>query len=93
MDSASANVAAGRGIEEAFPGITFSRCCAHALDLLVEDIAKLPWAALMISKAKQVVSFFRNHQQPRHLLRCAAARMCYVQYNVLTTRVVGVVPL
>ena len=33
-----------------FPTITFSPCSAHCLDLLLEDIGKLPWASDIIRK-------------------------------------------
>jgi hypothetical protein len=31
------------------------------LDLLLEDVGKLPWAAKVVAEAKAVVKFITNH--------------------------------
>ncbi|XP_058214114.1 uncharacterized protein LOC131325717 isoform X2 [Rhododendron vialii] len=41
-DSAAANVAAGRLLEAERPHLFWSPCTAHCLDLMLEDIFKLP---------------------------------------------------
>jgi Protein of unknown function (DUF 659)/hAT family C-terminal dimerisation region len=68
-DSASNCVLAGKLIEERFPHITWAPCGAHCMDLLLEDIGRLPWAASIITEAKQVVSFIRNHHKSLALFR------------------------
>ncbi|KAL3682809.1 hypothetical protein R1sor_000831 [Riccia sorocarpa] len=42
-DNASANILAGKLVRERYPHIIFGGCVAHGLDLLMEDIGKLPW--------------------------------------------------
>ncbi|KAL3684545.1 hypothetical protein R1sor_002567 [Riccia sorocarpa] len=41
-DNASANILAGKLVRERYPHIIFGGCVAHGLDLLMEDIGKLP---------------------------------------------------
>jgi len=75
MDSASANVAAGLSLEEVLPNLTFSRCAAHALDLLLEDISKLDWVRAVAEQGKEAVHFLRNHEVSRARLRCASSHV------------------
>lgn len=51
MDNAAVNVAAGNILMERFPYITFVGCCAHAIDLLIKDAYKHPWAADLFDQA------------------------------------------
>jgi Protein of unknown function (DUF 659) len=48
-DSAGNCSAARKILAEFYPGIIFSPCTAHCLDLLLEDVGKLAWAAPIIS--------------------------------------------
>lgn len=52
-----------------FRNITFTRCTAHTLDLLLEDICKLPWAKDMRSEAMSIVSFLTRHHMSQALFR------------------------
>jgi hypothetical protein len=61
-DSAGNCTAARKLLREEYPNIVFSPCTAHCLDLLLEDIGKLSWAAPLISKGHAVVKFITNHQ-------------------------------
>lgn len=45
MDNASACQTAKEILEETFPDIFATNCAAHCLDLLLEDIGKLPWSS------------------------------------------------
>jgi hypothetical protein len=40
-----------------YPLIVWSPCIAHCLDLLIEDIIRLPWVKNIITKVKQIVNF------------------------------------
>jgi hypothetical protein len=60
-DSAVVCKAAGRLVEQEFSWITWTMCTPHCLDLLLEDVGKLPWAAEVVAKAKAVVKFIPNH--------------------------------
>jgi hypothetical protein len=62
-DSAGNCAAARASLSLEYPRIVFSPCTAHCLDLLLEDIGKLPWAADTISKAHNMVKFLTNHQK------------------------------
>jgi hypothetical protein len=44
-------------------------CTPHCLDLLLEDVGKLPWAAEVVAEAKVVVKFITNHHQSQALFR------------------------
>jgi len=44
-------------------------CTPHCLDLLLEDVGKLPWATEVVAKAKVVVKFITNHHQNQALFR------------------------
>ena len=61
-DSAANCVAARKKISEAFPSVVCSPCVAHCLDLLLEDVGKLPWAASIIADGHSVVKFITTHQ-------------------------------
>lgn len=69
MDSAAVCKAAGRLIEEQFPWITWTPCTPHCLDLLLEDVGKLPWAASVVAEATSAVKFITNHHMSLALFR------------------------
>ncbi|KAL3681771.1 hypothetical protein R1sor_024727 [Riccia sorocarpa] len=48
-DNASANILAGKLVRERYPHIIFGGCVAHRLDLLMEDIGKLPWVKEVVN--------------------------------------------
>jgi len=60
-DSAAVCKAADRLVEQEFSWITWTPCTPHCLDLLLEDVGKLPWAAEVVAEAKAVVKFITNH--------------------------------
>ena len=60
-DSASNCVAARNILEQRYPQIVFSPCTAHCLNLLLEDIGKIPWIHSIISDSKNVVKFITTH--------------------------------
>ncbi len=60
-DSAAVCKAAGKLVEQEFSWITWTPCTPHCLDLLLEDVGKLPWAAEVVVEAKVVVKFITNH--------------------------------
>jgi len=63
-DSAGNCSAARKILNKCYPGIIFSPCTAHCLDLLLEDIGKLAWTAPIISDEHRIVKFITNHQSP-----------------------------
>ncbi len=72
-DSAAVCKAAGRLVEQEFSWITWTLCTPHCLDLLLEDVGKLPWAAEVVAEAKVVVKFITNHHQTQGLFRGKSA--------------------
>jgi hypothetical protein len=59
--------AAGRLVEQEFSWIMWTLCTPHCLDLLLEDVGKLPWAAEVVPEAKAVVKFITNHHRSQAL--------------------------
>jgi hypothetical protein len=68
-DSATVCKVAGRLVEQEFSWITWTPCTPHSLDLLLEDVGKLPWVAEVVVEAKAVVKFITNHRQSQVLFR------------------------
>jgi hypothetical protein len=62
-DSATIYKVAGRLVEQKFSWITWTPCTPHCLDLLLENVGKLPWAAKVVAEAKAVVQFITNHHR------------------------------
>ncbi|KAL3701015.1 hypothetical protein R1sor_019037 [Riccia sorocarpa] len=60
-DNASANILAGKLVRERYPHIIFGGCVAHGLDLLMEDIGKLPWVKEVVNDSKKFIKFIKNH--------------------------------
>jgi len=59
-DNAPVMVAAGHLIEEEFPHITHVGCCAHALDLLIEDIVNLGTVSNIAKMCRALVKAVKN---------------------------------
>jgi hypothetical protein len=66
-DSATICKAAGMLVEQEFSWITWTLCTPHCLDLLLEDVGKLPWAAEVVAEVvaegEVVVKFITNHHR------------------------------
>ncbi|KAL3675557.1 hypothetical protein R1sor_025505 [Riccia sorocarpa] len=67
-DNAAVNSLAGQIVRAEFPHIVFGGCVAHGIDLLFEDMAKLPWIKAIFSKCNEVVCFIKNSHQPHTML-------------------------
>jgi len=48
-------------------------CTPHCLDLLLEDVGELQWAAEVVVEAKAVVKFITNHHRSQALFRGKSA--------------------
>ncbi len=68
-NSAAVCKATSRLVEQEFSWITWTPCTPHCLDLLLEDVGKLPWAAEVVAEAKAVVKFITNHHRSQALFR------------------------
>ncbi|KAH6559555.1 hypothetical protein KP509_1Z004700 [Ceratopteris richardii] len=91
-DNASNCKRMGELIESEYPSIVWTPCTTHCIDLLFEDIGKLPWVEPIISDAKQIITFIRkNHHalsifrsnSEKELVRISDTRFGYIFY-VLT---------
>ncbi|KAL0210330.1 hypothetical protein RCL1_004766 [Eukaryota sp. TZLM3-RCL] len=60
-DSASNCLAAGTLMESTYPWITFSRCSAHSIDLILHSIAKLEFISHIFVNGNRILKFFKNH--------------------------------
>jgi hypothetical protein len=69
IDNAAVCKAVGRLVEQEFSWIMWTPCTPHCLDLLLEDVGKLPWAAEVVAEAKAVVKFITNHHRSQALFR------------------------
>lgn len=86
-DNAANCVAMGKLVNEKYPWIFWSPCAAHCLDLLFEDIAKLPWIAEVldigrflvrfVTKRPRVLSMFREYSS-LDILRPAPTRSTFL---------------
>lgn len=75
MDNASSCQAACRILQEDYPHITITRCTAHSLDLLLEDICKLSWVDPFLKEGKSLVHYVTNHQTPLAVFRCVVTTL------------------
>jgi hypothetical protein len=55
-----------------FPHIQWTPCTAHIIDLYLEDIGKLEWAAKRIKEAKAIVKLVTLHHAPHAIFRSKA---------------------
>ncbi|CAA7045305.1 unnamed protein product [Microthlaspi erraticum] len=68
-DSAENNLAAAKMLKEKRPGIFWSCCAAHTLNLMLEDIVKLPKISEYIDKAKALTMFIYAHEETLDMMR------------------------
>ena len=60
-DNAANYVAAGKLLMERHPHIFWTPCAAHCIDLMLEDLGKLPWIKKIIEQGRSVCKFIYNH--------------------------------
>lgn len=68
-DNASANIAAATLLKDKRPGIFWTPCAAHCLDLMCEGVGKLPRLKSVIQKARQLTIFIYSHHFTLSLMR------------------------
>ena len=67
------------------------KCVAHSLDLMLEDIGKLPYFSDLIEAQKRIVRFITNHHYSLGLLRQFAQKQllktgaCLHAHHLFTT--------
>ena len=68
-DNAASYVAAGRMLMERYASLYWTPCAAHCIDLMLEDMGKLPWIKEVIDSAKNVTKYIYNHTYVLSLMR------------------------
>lgn len=68
-DNASTYIAAGHILEDRYPNIFKTNCAAHCLDLILEDIDKLPHVKSILEDARNIVKFMYKTQKVLDLMR------------------------
>ena len=68
-DNASAMINAMTIVQGVYPNIYSQGCCAHIIDLLLEDIGKDEMMRELVFLAKQVCKYIRNHHVTMALFR------------------------
>ncbi|CAI9303558.1 unnamed protein product [Lactuca saligna] len=69
IDSASNNVFAGKLVEEKYPYIYWTPCTTHCIDLIFEDIFKLPHLKRTLDKAITVNTYIYNRTLLLNMMR------------------------
>ncbi|KAH7423634.1 hypothetical protein KP509_12G065100 [Ceratopteris richardii] len=97
-DNGSNCVAMGRFLEAEFPSIVWTPCAAHSIDLLIEDLGKIPWIHSIFSTCHKVVSLFTKRPKLLAIFRSYSeldilkpaktrfAYMCIVMERLLRVR-------
>jgi hypothetical protein len=52
-----------------YPSLYWSPCAAHCIDLMLEDMGKLPWIKEIIDSARSVTKYIYNHTFVLSLMR------------------------
>ena len=68
-DNGSNYVLAGKLLEEKRPKIYWTPCAAHCIDLMLEDIGKIPKIKKTIQRAISLVGFIYSHSSNLNLMR------------------------
>eukprot|EP00253_Pinus_taeda_P027205 PITA_27205 len=68
-DNAANYVAAGKMLMERYPNLFWTRCAAHCIDLMLEDIGKIPTVRDIVESSKSITKFIYNHSSVLSLMR------------------------
>eukprot|EP00253_Pinus_taeda_P033830 PITA_33830 len=69
MDNAANYVAAGKMLMERYPNLFWTPCAAHCIDLMLEDIDKIPTVRDIVESSKSITKFIYNHSSVLSLMR------------------------
>eukprot|EP00253_Pinus_taeda_P010485 PITA_10485 len=69
MDNAANYVAAGRMLMDRHPNLFWTPCAAHCIDLILEDIGKIPFVKDIVDSSKSITKFIYNHTSVLSLMR------------------------
>jgi hypothetical protein len=68
-DNVANYVVAGRLLMERYPTLYWSPCASHCIDLMLEDMGKIPWIKATIDSARSVTKYIYNHTYVLSLMR------------------------
>jgi len=68
-DNAANYVAAGRMLMDRHPTLFWTRCAAHCIDLMLEDIGKISFVKDIVESSKSITKFIYNHTSVLSLMR------------------------
>jgi hypothetical protein len=68
-DNAANYVAAGRMLMDRHPTLFWTPCAAHCIDLMLEDIGKIPFVKDIVDSSKSITKFIYNHTSVLSLMR------------------------
>jgi len=68
-DNAANYVAAGRMLMERHETVFWTPCAAHCIDLMLEDVGKIPFVKEVIDQAKSIPKYIYNHAFVLNLMR------------------------
>ncbi|XP_059063383.1 uncharacterized protein LOC131856101 [Cryptomeria japonica] len=68
-NNATSYIVAGRLLMERHPSLFWTPCATHCLDLILEDLGKLPWIKTCLELAKKICKFIYDHTRVLKLMR------------------------
>eukprot|EP00253_Pinus_taeda_P036730 PITA_36730 len=68
-DNAANYVATGKMLMERYPNLFWTRCAAHCIDLMLEDIGKIPIVRDIVESSKSITKLIYNHSSVLSLMR------------------------
>eukprot|EP00253_Pinus_taeda_P004357 PITA_04357 len=68
-DNVANYVAAGKMLMERYPNLFWTPCGAHCIDLMLEDIGKIPTVRDIVESSKSITKFIYNHSSALSLMR------------------------
>eukprot|EP00253_Pinus_taeda_P002491 PITA_02491 len=68
-DNTANYVAAGKMLMERYSNLFWTPCAAHCVDLMLEDIGKIPTVRDIVESSKSITKFIYNHSSVLSLMR------------------------
>jgi hypothetical protein len=68
-DNVANYVVVGRMLMQRYPSLYWSPCATHCIDLMLEDMGKLPWIKEIIDSSRSVTKYIYNHTFVLSLMR------------------------
>jgi hypothetical protein len=84
-DNTTNYVIAGKLLMLRYPTLFWTPCVAHCIDLILEDIGKIPYIKDIVESARSITKFIYNHAFVLSLMRNSqiTGSWCILQSHVL----------